>query len=308
MGTDYRVTIANPSDDFSVTKTKKRVDQVLDEVNARMSTYRKDSELSRLNKAQAGEWIPVSAALLGLLKQASTINLLSSGAFDVTVGPLVNLWGFGPKKHADQVPKPSQIKRAMALTGMDKLILRDNPPAVRKRKDKVYVDLSGIAKGYGVDQVAYALSAMGATDFLVEVGGELYGQGKNGRGEPWQVAVERPQVGAQGIELVARLQNHGMATSGDYRNYFEIGGKRYSHTIDPRTGRPVTHNLREVSVVADSTARADALATALLVLGPEAGFELAKHKKIAALFISGAQGEYTQRMTKQYTQFVSNTQ
>lgn len=307
MGTGYTITIVHAPESLTAEKAQSRVAKVLDKVNARMSTYRQDSELSRLNQASANTWVPVSSELLALLKQSVNISALSNGAFDVTVGPLVNLWGFGPDKHRDAVPDESKIKQRMALTGMDKLIFRDTPPAVRKSKAGVYVDLSGIAKGYGVDQVAAALSALGATDFLVDIGGELYGEGKNERGQPWQIAIERPDIGQAGVELVARLQGHGMATSGDYRNYFEFKGKRYSHTINPRTGRPVTHNLREVTVVAPTTARADGLATALLVLGPTAGFELAEREKIAALFIIGGDGEYTQRMTKQFTPFVSNT-
>jgi len=305
MGTSYSVTIAEVPPELKTKQIKADVEQVLDTVNQRMSTYREDSELSRVNSHAAGAWVPISEPLLALIKRASDINLQSQGAFDITVGPLVNLWGFGPGKHVKSAPSDAQITERLRLLGFDKFILRDRPPAINKRIDEVYIDLSAIAKGYGVDQVTAKLKQLGLSRFLVEIGGELYGEGFNPDGKAWQVAVERPTQGARNIELIVNLQGRGMATSGGYRNFFEADGKRYSHTIDPRTGRPVTHNLRSVTVLAAYTADADALATALLVMGPKDGLAFAEREKIAALFISGANDEYTEHMTKQFSAHVS---
>lgn len=306
MGTTYSVTVVHAPEGFDAKTAQQQVETTLTEVNAQMSTYQADSDLSRLNRGEADTWIPVSAELLGLLKKSSDISAQTGGAFDVTVGPLVNLWGFGPDKRINEPPEQQDITERMRLMGLDKLILRDTPPSVSKRQQAVYVDLSAIAKGHGVDVVAAVLSRLGADRFLVEIGGELFGKGLNAQDKPWQVAVERPIPGAREIEKVVNLQGQGMATSGGYRNYFEAGGKRYSHTIDPRTGRPVTHDLRAVTVLAPNTADADALATALLVMGPKEGLAFARREKIAALFISGGPDGYTDNMTQQFAARVSD--
>lgn len=304
MGTSYVVTLAHPPETLSRENAQKRVDAVLATVNAQMSTYREDSELSRVNASSANTWTPISAELLTLLKRASELNSETQGSFDVTIGPVVNLWGFGPEAKTSTLPSSEAIAKQLELVGLKNIVLRDTPPAVNKRRDKVYIDLSAIAKGYGVDQVASALEKLGATDYLVEVGGELRGQGKNVEGQPWRVAVEKPIAGQRSIELVVNLSNMGMATSGDYRNFFQVDGQRYSHTIDPRTGRPVTHDLRAVTVLAPLAADADALATALLVMGTKAGFDYAKTHNIAALFISGTQGAYTEQKTESFAQAI----
>ena len=305
MGTTYHVTISQAADGFDAQAAQTRVAQVLEQVNQRMSTYREDSELSRLNAAPAGRWVAVSDALLDLLKQAARIQTETAGAFDVTVGPLVNLWGFGPEARPDSPPAEADIAQRMEWTGLRNFTFRDEPPAVRKRNTNAYIDLSAIAKGYGVDRVAEALLALGATDFLAEVGGELRAHGVNADGKPWQVAVETPRAGPRSVALIVGLEDAGMATSGDYRNFFESQGRRYSHTLDPRTGRPVEHDLHSVSVLANTTAHADALATALLVMGPDEGLAYARAHDLAALFISGAPDAYTQAMTPAFSSEVS---
>lgn len=305
MGTRYNITVVSPGKEVDRTQLKTRVEMALTRVNQQMSTYIDDSELSRINHSEAQAWVPVSASLLGLIKRASDFNAKTQGAFDVTVGPLVNLWGFGPEEKTDLVPGEAEIAERIKLVGLNNIILRDEPPAVRKRQDDTYIDLSAIAKGYGVDQVAQVLAEAGLERYLVEIGGELSAKGTNAQGKPWQVAVERPSIGSGKIELVVSLQDQGMATSGDYRNFFEAEGKHYSHTIDPRTGRPVTHDLHAVTVLAPATADADALATALLVMGPKDGSAYAEREKLAALFISGTPGAYTEDMTQQFTAHVS---
>jgi thiamine biosynthesis lipoprotein len=289
MGTTYSVQIPeDPAVAFDRAALAERIKALLAEINALMSTYQPDSELSRFNASASTDWIPASPELVAVIAAAQEVSRASDGAFDATVGPLVNLWGFGPRVTADALPTDAEIAAARALVGWQKLRLRDEPPALRKARPDLYVDLSAIAKGYAVDRVAEVLEAAGITNYLVEIGGELRGRGVNGRGEPWRIAIERPDTERRAIFRVVALQDLGMATSGDYRNFFEVDGERYSHTIDPASGRPVGHRLASVTVLADAAMDADAWATALLVLGPERGMALADAQGIAALFIEHA--------------------
>ncbi|NBC46541.1 MAG: FAD:protein FMN transferase ApbE [Gammaproteobacteria bacterium] len=288
MGTTYSVQIVEPATDLDRAALAERIEARLAAINAQMSTYQPDSELSRFNASPSTDWCPVSEELVSVLKTAQGVSRASGGAFDVTVGPLVNLWGFGPTVSAEALPTAGEIAAARARVGWQQLRLREQPPAVRKTRADLSVDLSAIAKGYAVDRIAELLESADITDYLVEIGGELRGRGRNGRGQPWQIAIERPETDKRAIFRVVALRDLGMATSGDYRNFFEVEGRRYSHTIDPATGRPVGHQLASVTVLAESTMRADAWATALLVLGPDRGMGLAEERGLAALFIEHA--------------------
>jgi thiamine biosynthesis lipoprotein len=285
MGTTYSVQIVPPGDGPNTGRLSAQIDAVLEQVNARMSTYRPNSELSRFNATSSTDWFPVSAELAHVVRVARLVSEESAGAFDITVGPLVNLWGFGPGPARETPPTDAAIAEARARVGWQQLAVRDEPPALRKQRPDLYVDLSAIAKGYAVDRLAALIEGAGIQDYLVEVGGELRGRGRNGRGKPWQIAIERPEVDERTVFRIVTLQDSGMATSGDYRNFFEVDGKRYSHTIDPAAGRPVTHQLASVTVLDDSAMFADAWATALLVLGPERGIAVANQLELAALFI-----------------------
>jgi thiamine biosynthesis lipoprotein len=285
MGTTYSVQIVPPVDGLDPESLAAQIDATLEQVNARMSTYRPDSELSRFNASASTDWFPVSAELAEVVRVALGVSQASSGAFDVTVGPLVNLWGFGPGTDRETPPTDTAIDEAKARVGWQQLAEHGEPPALRKQHPDLYVDLSAIAKGYAVDRLAELLEAAGVQDYLVEVGGELRGRGRNGRGAPWQIAIERPDTDKRAAFRIVALQDSGMATSGDYRNFFEVDGKRYSHTIDPATGRPVSHQLASVTVLDASTMLADAWATALLVLGPDRGMAAAKQLGLAVLFI-----------------------
>jgi thiamine biosynthesis lipoprotein len=285
MGTTWSVQITHPPADLDQAALYERIGAELAAVNDRMSTYQADSELSRFNAADTTDWFPVSAELTRLVDTAIAVSTLTDGAFDVTVGPLVNLWGFGPEVKADQLPAQAEIDAALARVGWHLLATRADPPALRKAQADLYVDLSAIAKGYGVDRLADLLEDAGITDYLAEIGGELRGRGLNAAGEPWRIAIERPDAARRAVLRVVALTDLGMATSGDYRNFFELGGKRYSHTIDPVTGRPVDHQLASVTVLAERCAEADAWATALLVLGPERGMTLANDRGLVALFV-----------------------
>jgi thiamine biosynthesis lipoprotein len=291
MGTSYSVQIVAPAAELDRAALAERIEARLTEINALMSTYQPDSELSRFNAQDATAWFRVSPQVVAVLQSAQQISRASGGAFDVTVGPLVNLWGFGPNVSAEALPSPAAIAGERARVGWQRLQLRTQPPALRKTHADLAVDLSAIAKGYAVDQVAELLETAGLTDYLVEIGGELRGRGRNGRGQPWQIAIERPETDKRAIFRVVALRDLAMATSGDYRNFFEVAGRRYSHTIDPTTGRPVGHRLASVTVLAESAMRADAWATALLVLGPEQGMALADEQGLAALFIEQIGGD-----------------
>jgi thiamine biosynthesis lipoprotein len=283
MGTTYSVkVVADDVDDVDEVALKAQIDARLVDINNLMSTYIPDSELSRFNRAPVGEWFAISDETMAVMQLAAEIATLSAGSFDVSVGPLVNLWGFGPNPGPDHVPAPEQIQAVLANIGFRHLSFK---PGAMRRETDLYVDLSAIAKGYGVDQLAELLSAQGLAHYLVEIGGELRASGSNVRQEPWRIAVELPEASQRAPYKVIELQNMGMATSGDYRNYFEQDGVRYSHTIDPVDGYPIRHNTASVTVLAPTTARADALATAVNVMGAERGLALAEAQGLAVFVI-----------------------
>ena len=250
-----------------------------------MSTYRPESEISRFNRARSTDPFPVSADTLAVLRHAREISELTGGAFDVTVGPLVDAWGFGPAGEPAAPPTEGDIERLRRQVGFRKLRIDHAASSIRKLVPGLSCDLSALAKGYAVDRVADRLHAEGIDSYLIEVGGEVRAGGLSPRGDAWRVGIEQPGPGPPAVQRLVRLRDRALATSGDYRNYYEVGGRRISHTIDPRSGRPIDHRLASVSVVAPLGVRADAIATALGVLGPDAGYELAAAQGWAALLI-----------------------
>lgn len=285
MGTTYSVRIVDPPAGMAIDEITRRIELALEDVNQRMSTWRDDSEVSLFNAAPAGDWFPVSEDTAALVAMSGAVSRMSDGAFDITVGPVVDLWGFGPAPVRVTPPAEEEIAAALARVDHAAVESREEPPALRKTASNLAIDLSAIAKGHAVDRVAAVLEQAGALDYLVEVGGELRVAGHNRRGERWTVAVEDPLAAGREVQRVLNVTDTAVATSGDYRNFFDYEGTRYSHTIDPRTGWPVSHGLVSVTVLDESAALADALATALLVLGPEAGGELAERAGIAAYFL-----------------------
>ncbi|MCB1034617.1 MAG: FAD:protein FMN transferase, partial [Acidobacteria bacterium] len=210
------------------------------------------------------------------------------GAFDITVGPLVTAWGFGPRRLPPEPPPEEELAELLPHVGFRLLELTDE--GVVKKDPRTQGDLSAIAKGYAVDQVAETLEAEGFDDYMVEVGGEVRTGGHAPGGGPWRIGIEGPTPEGHTLYRVLPLSNLAVATSGDYRNFYEVNGRRYSHTLDPKTGRPVEHAGAAVSVVMEDCASADGWATALLVLGPDAGYDLATEKELAALFQSHEEG------------------
>lgn len=285
FGTSFTIKASTLPSSITNSELRKQVKQLLDEINGQMSTYLQDSELSIINKSRATQWLSVSVPLYTVLKAANDISKLSNGAFDITVGPLVNLWGFGPDPMTFVAPDDAVIEQQLQKIGYAKLAFDDEVLKLKKIEPELFMDLSAIAKGYAVDQIAQLLEKYGINDYMVEIGGELSLSGLNIDNKPWRIAVEKPNSANRMIQKVLPLSNISLATSGDYRNYFELDGVRFSHTIDPRTGRPITHNLASVTILSDSAMKADALATAFMVLGVEQGFQLAEQEKIAALFI-----------------------
>jgi thiamine biosynthesis lipoprotein len=297
MGTQFTITVAQAMRGELRDELQQDIDAALEEVENAMSTYLVYSEISRFNASPSTGWFSVSESTCRAIEAADRVSRVSEGTFDVTVGPLVNLWGFGPGPVRFEPPPDSAIDAALERVDYRLLKADCAQPAIRKDKADVYVDLSAYAKGFAVDQVAELLDTRGLHRYLVEIGGELRMRGLNADDEPWAVAIETPAESGGNAMHTVRLTDKAMATSGDYRNYFESGGRRFSHSIDPRTGRPTTHNLAAVTVVSDSAAQADALATALLVLGPDDGFALAEREVIPAYFQLRTTAGFEQRAT-----------
>lgn len=283
MGTSYSVKVINAG--AKTGDLKQGVNELLNEINSSMSTYLADSELSRINQNKTTDWIVVSRELMRVLQLANKVSRQSKGAFDVTVGPIVNLWGFGPDKKILEEPDEDRINSLMDRVGYKKLILDDNASRIKKIEPTLYVDLSGIAKGFAVDKLAEYLEENGVTDYLVEVGGEIRVKGRNKDNKLWRLAIEKPAIDQRAVHQVVELTDQAIATSGDYRNYFESEGRRYSHTINPVSGRPITNRVASVSVITSSAAYSDAMATAFMVLGAENGIELADRLKLKVLFL-----------------------
>lgn len=308
MGTIYRIKIpdrliSGQSADFK--NLQKGIEIVLQDINQKMSVFQKNSEISRLNRFSGSDWFPVSRETAWVIKRSIEVSEKSRGAFDITIGPLVNLWGFGPGK-GEKIPEEKEIKEKLQLIGYEKLSVRLSPPAVKKERKDIFCDLSAIAKGYGVDCIAAYLDNQNISDYLVEIGGEIRVRGKNHRKEWWRIGIATPDD-SFGIHKVIVLKNLSMATSGDYRNYFEKDGIRYSHTIDPETGRPINHNLASVTVIGNSCLYADALATAFNVLGPEKGFDLAVREDMAAFLIMRTKNGFQVKATPRFKKYFSNS-
>jgi thiamine biosynthesis lipoprotein len=301
MGTTWNVTVSVPPTlSLSRDAMVEGIETQLEAVNASMSTYREDSEISRFNRSPVGEWFSVTPAFLQVLSAAIAVGEQSNGAYDVTVGPLVNLWGFGPGGTATTPPAAAEVASTLERVGQDKIRLDAQTSRVIKSAD-IYLDFSSIAKGYAVDALADWLGAQGINDYLVEVGGEMRVAGKSPRGDAWRVAIEQPDARQFGIAVAVRLDAAGIATSGDYRNFFESEGIRYSHSIDPRTGYPVEHELVSVTVVHSSTMMADAWATALVVMGAREGWSVAQRLGLAVYLIERDGEGFSSRHTEAFT-------
>jgi len=278
------------------------VEEELKRVNQQMSTYIQDYEIMRFNVSRSTDWFSVSIETVSVLDLSLQISVVSDGAFDVTVGPLVNLWGFGPNKRKNSIPTDEELETARAAVSFKNLAVRLDPPALKKMDPALQVDLSAISKGHGVDRVSEVIRTHGITNFFVEIGGEIFASGMRVDGMLWQVGIEAPLDFKRSIQTIIGISGVALATSGDYRNFFESEGQRFSHTIDPNTGRPVTHQLASASVVADNCALADAIATCMMVLGPDEGLKLAETKNWAVLLMQRKSGQILSTFSTRFSE------
>ncbi|MCW9715715.1 FAD:protein FMN transferase [Avibacterium sp. 21-594] len=309
MGTTYHIKYITEEGSQSVTDTHEGIEHILKDVNDKMSTYIPTSELSRFNQnRQVNTPIEISADLAKVIGEAIRLNKVTQGALDVTVGPLVNLWGFGPEKRVEKAPSQQQLDERRAWVGIEKLKLSESAGKfyLEKTVPELYVDLSSIAKGFGVDQVADYLESLGIGNYMVEIGGEIRVKGNNSENKPWQIAIEKPTFdGSRSVEQVVGLHNLAMATSGDYRIYFEENGVRYSHEIDPQTGRPIQHHLASITVLAPSSMTADGLSTGLFVLGEAKALDIAEQQKLAVYLIIKTEKGFEVKMSSAFKQLIN---
>ena len=300
MGTTYSIKITALPDSVRVEQLKLDISALLKQTDHAMTVFSGSSEVSRFNQYSKSDWFSISPDILYLVNEANRISILSNGSFDITIGALVDLWGFGEKISNDSIPADDEIARLLKRVDYKKVEISHIPPAIRKADPKIMLNLSAIAKGFTVDKVAEFLLRKKVEHFLVEIGGEIRTNGVKDVDKPWVVAIERPDVKARSIHRVVLMKNNGMATSGDYRNYFEKNGKRYSHTIDPKTGKPVIHNMTSITVIHNSCMTADALATALMVLGPEKAYNLAVKENLAVFMILRTTGGLKEKMSPMF--------
>ena len=255
----YSVVIASPSPSANRQETESAIEQTLDRINRLMSTYLKDSDVSRFNRSESLDWIPVDLETAKVVKRAIEIHDTVDSSFDIRVASAVERWNFGPNKKTFELPSDKEISQLSQLLSESELSVRLEPPAIKKSDPAIKIDLSAIAKGYAVDEVVKTISDLGHENSMVEVGGEVYALGyRDAESEPWRIGIERPTAGKRSIEAKVALHNQALATSGNYRNFFTHAGRQYSHTIDPATSRPVEHFLASATVVAKDCMTADA--------------------------------------------------
>lgn len=286
FGSFYQVTINDPLTLGQSQALEEGFLAELESVDQAMSTYRDDAELIAFNEAPLEEWQPLSNELIEVLAISQSVAEASHGAFDITVGDVVNLWSFGPGARPETVPSDEALAEQLAKVGFDAVEIDTQAMQARRTRD-VFVDLSGVAKGHATDRVAAFLDQQGIENYLVNLGGDLIARGQRDKEEqtPWRIGIEVPEDGQQRAQHIIPLENMSVATSGDYRNYYEVDGERFSHTIDPRTGQPVVHRLVSVSIFHPSNAWADAWATALMVVGEDEAMQIAVDNNLKVLLL-----------------------
>jgi FAD:protein FMN transferase len=305
MGTTYSVTVTRLPDGVKRETLQEAIDAILSAVNRHLSTYDPASEISAFNASRSTAEMAASPMLHAVAGISREVSAASGGAFDITVAPLVRAWGFGGGQAAGTaVPDRELLDRIKPRIGYQKLVQPVGRRALQKAVPELELDVAGIAPGYAVDLIAERFEALGVRDYLVELGGEVRARGRSPAGRPWRVAVEAPVGGEPRPYALVELDRMSASTSGDYRDFRVTAGRRYSHTIDPRSGAPVNHQMASVCVLHRSAAYADAYATALMVLGPEQGYELATRLGLAALFIEHdvSGGGFHERVTPRFEQ------
>lgn len=288
MGTTYSVKFWRPQGDADPKRVRPAIEALLKRFDRQMSTYRPDSELSRFAAATPGEWFKVSTETATATAHALEMYRLTDGASDVTIGPVLRVWRFGPGGAPNggraKPPSEAELQAAMKIVGADKLHARLDPPALRKDIANLEVDLSSMAPGYAIDLIVELLAREGYKNCIVELGGEVRASGTRPDGSPWRVGVESPPGADQEFARIVSLHNLALATSGDYRDVRTIDGVRYTHVIDPHIGRPLPYRGACVTVLAPTCLEADSLGTPLLVMGPKAGYQWCVNHDVAAIF------------------------
>ncbi len=302
MGTTYNVKVARAPKAVDGEELASRIQASLDGVEGLMSTYRTTSELSLFNADAPGSRRSVSPDTARVIEAALTVADMTDGAFDPTVGPLVDLWGFGPGGTRTGIPADAEIAAAMSDLGYRNISISNQELG---KSTQARLDLSGIAKGYGVDKVAELLDSEGIEHYLVEVGGEIRTRGLSPEDRAWRLGIEKPDPNVRDIQQIVGLSGHALASSGNYRIFFEADSQRYAHIIDPRNGRPLTHDLASATVIATTTTQADSLSTAMLVMGAEKAMSFAREHDIAAFLISGRDGTFTDSASPAFERLLS---
>lgn len=304
MGVDYHITyvdVAKNSENIAQAR-KAIIDDLLKTVNKQMSTYDKSSELSLFNQSTSLEPFAVSENTAKVVKESIRLAELTEGKLDITIGPLVNLWGFGPNMRPETLPDAAALAHAKSLVGIDNLSVTNN--TLTKAIPELYVDLSTTAKGFGVDVIADYLTQEGVTDYLVEIGGEVRISGKPNPVRDWVIAIEKPISTHRAVQEYISPRNNGLATAGDYRQYFEEGGKRFSHIIDPDDGMPIRHKLVSVTVIHPSCMTADGLSTAIMLMGPQDGLKFAQAQNLAAYLVTKTDSGFETVYTKPFESYI----
>ncbi len=301
QGTTYHIKIVLDSQQqVKPEELHKAVEETFAEIDIKLSNYREDSEISKLNRQKTSDWLPISKEIAELLSISKAVNANSKGCLDLTIKPLFDLWGFS--KHEMKVPDQPSIDRVLAHVGMDKIELDQEHLRLLKKDAELGIDLSAIAQGYTVGAIANLLEANGIQNYMVEVGGEMKVKGRKANGDEWRIAIEKPTPFTREVQKIISIhQENGEAvmTSGTYRNFFEEDGKVYSHILNPKTGRPVDHNLLSVTVLHDDPTWADAWDTALLCLGEDEGYQVAEANHLRALFIYHDGKELKERISSE---------
>ncbi|MDD0973457.1 FAD:protein FMN transferase [Pseudomonas fontis] len=305
MGSSYTVQYVRTPQGPAPTQVQQAVESILQGIDQRFSTYRSDSLVEHFNQLPANSCQTLPADFLQLAQTGETLSRQSNGAFDLTVEPLLDLWGFGPQSRGEKVPDPNALAQARQRVGHANLSIRGEQLC---KQAAVELDFNSIAAGHAVDLIVERLQAMGIHSFLVEATGELKAVGRKPDGSAWQIALELPRDDRQIAHQVIPVDGYGVSTSGDYRNYFEENGQRYSHTFDARLGRPVAHTLASVTVIEHSALLADGYSTLLLILGPEQGWDFALAHQLAAVFVTRAGTGFVSRCTPAFEQAVGGCQ
>lgn len=304
FGTFWVVSISETLDEEALASLNEGINETLDRVDRQMSTWKQESELMQLNRHPVEEWFDVSPELMQVLQVSQQVAEQSQGAFDVTVGNLVNLWSFGPEQQPQHIPDSGALETQLDIAGYAGLELDPDTHQVRRMND-FFIDLSGVAKGFAVDEVGRYLQAQNLNNFLVNIGGELLAVGEREPESPWRIGIELPHSGVQVAHHIIPVEDMSVATSGDYRNYFEIDGKRYSHTLDPTTGWPIEHRVASVTILTPNNVDADAWATAMMVLGID-GLALAEEQGLRVLMLEKVDDNWVTHLTSSMKDYLGD--